>query len=442
MRFPRLTAAVAAASALAVMPALASAHVAPSPRRPAHPAGGCRVKLSVTPKVATSGEEVLVTGSLLCGSTVVGGQTVTIFEHQATIGGFHPIGTATTSPTGSFTLTPPPVVNIDSGFYAAFNGARSPTRNVRVAPLVTATPPAPEGTAFLTGFTHRVTFSGKVDPEDKGAEVALQRESGNVSEEWGVIQDHVFVQEGGTFSFTHKFSAPGDANLRIVVRPHGKFDVRGISDVMSYTVTQTQNPNLTMEPSPRPVAFGQPLVLKGITKAGAGAKVAVQGHTFEGGLVPVGETTAGAGGAWELKIPAAIQNTHYLATSGPFHSAQVYVGVKWVVAPNPVPSSVPSGTQVMFTGIAAPGNRVGHPVYLERHNQVGSGWHVVNVGFTAAGGSFSIPWFVVGSGKEPFRIKIPGDRINVATASAAMEIEVTPAAPSTPVPALEPVLPK
>jgi hypothetical protein len=80
-------------------------------------------------------------------------------------------------------------------------------------------------------------------------------------------------------------------------------------------------------------------------------------------------------------------------------------------------------------------------VYLERHNPTGPAWHDVNLSFTEAGGKFSIPWFVIGSGKESFRIKIPGDRINVASASTPQEIEVTPAAASTPTPVLEPKLP-
>jgi hypothetical protein len=435
----RTAAVVAAAGSLALAPAGASARIHPVVKPLPHPAGGCHVRLLASPHVITSGESVLLTGTLLCNKGEVGNQTATIYEHVVGIGSFSPVGTATTTGTGGFTFTPPAVV-ADSGFYAVVDGARSSTRVVRVGPLVNVTPPAPEGTAFLTGFAHRVPFSGSVSPEDRGAEVVLQRESDNVNEEWGPIQEHNFVQPDGTYSFVHRFLVPGDANLRVIVRPHGRFDVRGVSDVMSYTVTQTQNPNLTMEPSPRPVAYGQALTLSGVTKAGQGAKVSVTGHTFGGVFTPVGETTAGTGGAWEIKIPSAVQNTHYYAVSGSYHSAQVYVGVKWDITTNPVPSTVASGTLVTFSGTAEPTTRTGHPVYLERRDATGS-WHVVNLGFTGAGGSFSIPWYVIGSGKEAYRIKIPGDRINVATASPALELEVTPAVPDTPVPVIQPTLP-
>jgi hypothetical protein len=439
MRLSRLTVAiVAAATSLALAPAGALAHPHPGVKL-AHPAGGCHVRLTVTPRLITSGEPVLLTGALLCRGGSVAGQPVTIYQHIDGIGGFNPVGNPTTAPDGSFTFTPPAVV-ADSGFYALAGGARSGTRVVRVAPIVTAIPPAPEGATFLTGKANKVMFSGQVSPEDKGAEVVLQRE-GNATEEWGRISRPVFVQANGAFTIEHGFLAPGDANLRIVVRPHGRFGARGISDVMSYTVSQAQNPNLTLEPTPRPVTFGQALKLSGVTKAGPGAKVVISGRTFGGVNVPVGEVTAGAGGAYELTIPSATQNTHYFAKSGPFHSANVWVGVKWVLTPNAIPASVPSGTQVMFTGTAAPTTRVGHPVYLERHNATGNAWHIVSLGFTGAGGSYSIPWYVIGSGKEAYRVKVPGDKINVATASETQEIEVTPALPSTPTPVIQPTLP-
>jgi hypothetical protein len=442
MRLSRRTAVLAAAAgSLALTSAGASARIHPVVKSPAHSAGGCHVRLIASPRVITSGESVLLSGALLCNKGELGNQTVTIYQHVVGIGGYNPIGTATTTSTGSFTFTPPSPVVADSGFKAEAEGARSATRVVRVGPQVTAVPPAPDGSTFLTGFAHRIPFSGSVSPEDKGAEVVLQRESDNVNEDWGPIQDHIFVQADGTFSFVHRFLAPGDANLRIVVRPHGRFDVRGVSDVMSYTVSQTQNPNLSMEPNPRPVSYGQPLTLSGVTRAGQGAKVSVSGRTFIGGLAPAGETIAGPGGAWEIKIPSATQNTHYHAISGPYHSAQVWVGVKWDITANPIPNTVASGTSVAFSGTAEPTSRTGHPVYLERKDASGNGWHVVNLGFTGAGGSFSIPWYVIGSGKQAYRIKIPGDRINVASASSPLEVEVTPAAAGTPVPTIQPTLP-
>lgn len=440
MRSKKLTAALAAVAACtAAMPAAALARgIHPGIRNPGLRA--CRIRLAVNPHVANVGDSVLLTGALVCGGGPTGEQTATIYEQIAGVPGFKDIGTATTAAGGGFTFTPPALV-ADSTFYATALTAQSARRTVRVAPQVTVTPPAPEGSQLQTGIAGRVTFAGSVSPADANAEVVLQRESGAVSEEWGVIQDHVFVAPGGTFSFVHRFLAPGDANLRVVVRPHGHFGVRGISDQMNYIITQHQNPNLTLEPASDPITYGSSLTLKGVTKAGSGAKVVVSAKTFGGGFATVGETTAGAGGAYTITVPSVLESTHYHAVSGPYHSADVFEGVKWTVAVAPIPASVPSGTPVTFSGTATPASRTGHAVYLERRDVSGTGWHVVDLGYTTTGGAFSIPWYAIGSGKQEYRIKVPGDPINEGTASAPLTLEVTPALASAPEPAIQPTLP-
>lgn len=444
MRSKKLTAALAATVAsVALMPTSALALGAHGGLKGVKHlgAGGCRLRLGVNPHVANVGDSVLLTGALVCGGGQQGGQTATIFEQIAGVpGGFKVVGTATTAPTGVFTFTPPPMVG-DSTFYATALSARSAGRKVRVGPQVAVTPPAPEGSLLQTGIANKVTFTGSVSPSDVGAEVVLQRENGTISEEWGPIQYHNFVQPNGTYTIVHRFLVPGDANLRVVVRPHGHFGVRGVSDVMNYVIAQHQNANLTLEPTPDPVAYGSPVAIKGVTKAGAGAKVTLIGKIFGGGPAPLGETTAGAGGSWTMTIPSAIQSTHYKATSGTFHSADVFEGVHWVVTSNPVPASVSSGTQVTFSGTAAPASRTGHVVYLERRNLTGTGWHIVDLGFTTTGGAFSIPFYVIGSGKQEYRVKIPGDPINQGVAGAAQAIEVTPAPATVAEPIIQPTLP-
>jgi len=298
---------------------------------------------------------------------------------------------------------------------------------------------APEGSELFTGFAHRVTFAGSVNPTDQGAEVLLERESGTSTEEWGAIQGHVYVKLNGTFSITHNFGVPGDANLRVVVRPHGKFDQRGVSDVMNYIISQTQNPNLTLEPKTDPIAYGQPLVIKGVLKAGAGQKVVLMGHTFGNPFAKIGETTTSTGGAWEITLASAVANTHYQAVSGTVHSAVVFEGVKWNVTANPIPASVSSGTLVTFSGKLSPENREGHTVYLERKNLSGGGYHVVDLGFVGKGGTVSIPFDVIGSGKQVYRLKVPGDPINEGNASSLLETEVTPVVAA--VPQVQPTLP-
>jgi len=443
MRSTKLSSAIAAAAALlAFAPAGALAVHAHQGVKPHPGLGRCHVSLSADPHIVTTNESVLVSGALRCPSGEVSGQTVTIYERIAGVPGFKVIGTPTTVAGGLYTFTPPALIT-DSTFYATALGARSGNKTVRVAPQVstpvvtmqsgsTSSPQLPEGSQLFTGFAHRATFRGSVSPTDQGAEVLLERESGTSTEEWGAIQGHVFVKADGSFTIVHNFGVPGDANLRVLVRPHGKFNQRGLSDAVNYLISQTQNANLTLEPSTNPIGYGQLLVVKGVLKAGAGQKVVLMGHTFGTTFAKVGEAITGAGGTWEVKIAGAVQNTHYQAVSGAVHSAVVFEGVKWNVTANPIPAKVSSGTLVTFTGTASPEAREGHTVYLERKNLSGGGYRIVDLGVVGKGGALSIPFDVIGSGKQVYRIKLPGDPINEGNSSSPLETEVTPAVVLTP----------
>jgi hypothetical protein len=440
MRLNKLTAALAAAgTTLAVAPAAAPAAPARGVKAPKHASvGKCHVSLSADPHLATSGESVLVTGALKCSGTVVGGQTITISERVAGVPGIKVVGTPTTLPDGTYAFTPTALIT-DSHFSAAALGAHSAEKLVKVAPQVTVNLPKPEGSQVFTGSTNAVTFTGSVSPTlDENAEVFLQRESGTSVEEWGTIQRRVLVKADGSFSIKHTFGSPGDANLRIVVRPHGKFSARGVSDAMNYVISQTQNPNFTLEPKSDPIAYGQPLSFKGIVKGAASQKVVLMGHTFGGTFAKVAETTTDTMGAYEITLPSVTQSTHYHAVSGALHSAVVFEGVKWAVltagaftAPSVAATKVPSGTLVTFSGTLAPESRERHPVYLERRNANG-GYRIVALGVLAKGGTFAIPFDVIGSGKQVYRIKVPGDPINQGTSSSPMELEVTSAVVAAP----------
>jgi hypothetical protein len=448
MRSTKLTTAIAAAGVLlALAPAGAAARTPKLPTAHNHrSAPGCRVKISVDPHVVTTGDSVLVSGRLVCrGGTIVSGQTVSIYERIAGVPGTKVVGTPTTLPDGSYTFTPAPLVT-NSDFYAVALGAQSADKVVKVAPQVTVKLPQPEGSQLFTGFAHRVTFTGSVSPAlDEGAEVLLQRESGTSVEEWGTIQRRVLVQADGTFSITHTFGSPGDANLRVVIRPHGKFGARGVSDAMNYVISQNQNPNLTLEPKSNPIAYGQSLNLKGVVKGAPGQKVVLMGHTFQGAFAKIAETTTDGGGAYEITLPSVTQSTHYQAVSGAIHSAIVFEGVKWTVltagaftAPSVPATKVASGTLVTFAGTLAPATREGHAVYLERRNANG-GYRIVDLGVVGKGGTFSIPFDVIGKGKQVYRIKVPGDPINQGNSSSPIELEVTPAVVAAP--QVQPTLP-
>ena len=334
MRSTKLSSVVVAVTALLVTAPTGALAAPKLPKHKGHVSpAGCRLSESADPRIVNSGDSVVLTGMLNCPDGGGSGQTVTVFERIAGVpGGFKNIGTTPTAPGGSYSFTPAPVIT-DSTFYTRAARARSANHTVRVAPQVTVatSPPLPEGSQLFTGPAHKVTFKGSVNPIDRGAEVVLQRETGGSTEEWGTIQRHDFVKADGSFEIIHTFVVPGDANLRAVVRPHRMFDARGVSNVLTFEISQTQNPNLTLEPSADPVNFGSPLTLHGVVKAGPGQKVILIARSFGSPSTKIGETTSGAGGAFEFKIASEEKNTSYRVLSGTIRSAILFEGVKWVV---------------------------------------------------------------------------------------------------------------
>jgi hypothetical protein len=447
MRSTKLSSVVVAVTALLVTAPTGALAAPKLPKHKGHVSpAGCRLSESVDPRVVNSGDSVVLTGALSCLGGGGSGQAVTVFERIAGVpGGFKNIGTTRTALGGSYSFTPAPVIT-DSTFYTRAARARSENHTVRVAPQVTVatSPPLPEGSQLFTGPAHKVTFKGSVNPIDRGAEVVLQRETGGSTEEWGTIQRHDFVKADGSFEIIHTFVVPGDANLRAVVRPHGMFDARGVSNMLTFEISQTQNPNLTLEPSADPVNFGSPVTLHGVVKAGPGQKVILMARSFGSPSTKIGETTSGAGGAFEFKIASEEKNTSYRVRSGNIGSATLFEGVKWVVDSAAVSATkVTSGQEVTFSGAVSP-DRVGHFVYLERKNAAGGGYHVVDLGTVsfanATTGTFTIKYPVIGSGIQQYRIHVPGDPINQATSSTPFVLEVTPAL-STLKPPLQPKLP-
>jgi hypothetical protein len=418
----------AAAALLALAPAGAAAanHASPT---------GCHLSIYAEPHVVTSGESVQLFGALSCppaGSSAAS-QSVTVYERTAGTPGFAIVGTATTGPGGSFAFTPP-AVTADSFFYVRAAGARSGNRSIKVAPQVTLGGPA-EFSQLHTGARNRVTFTGTVTPADAGAVVALQRENATSFEEWRLIQLGV-VGPNGTFTLTHTFGAPGAAELRVVVRPHGKFNARGVSNTLSYEISQAQNPRLTINASADPISYGQSVTLSGILAGGANQKVTLMGHARGAPGTKLGATTTNGSGEYTF-VEKPLVDTSYRVTAGAIGSATLFEGVKYVFTAGVSATTVPAGQPLTFSGIVTP-NHFGQVVYLERQNASGAGFHVVDVGTVTLGSTYSITHYLFGFGKEVFRIKVPGNLENQGVSSSPpFAIEVTPA----PVGALRPVPP-
>jgi hypothetical protein len=393
---------------------------------------GCRVSVFAEPHLITSGESAQLFGVLTCARnpSAAAGQAVTVYEHAVGTPGFTVLGTTTTGAGGAYTL-PTSAITSDVQFYVVAANARSAKRVVKVAPLVTLTAVGvADGSQLKTGRANKVAFGGNVTPADGGAEVWLERENATSSEEWHVIQIGT-VRGDGSYLLIHRFIVPGDANLRVLVRPHGKFDVKGISNTLSFEISQAQNPRLTIFSSADPVPFGQPVTISGVLAGGASQKVTLLGHTVGSPVfTKIEETTTDSTGAYKFTVASATANTYYRVTGAGISSAVLYEGVKYILTAAASTTMLPAGQPITFSGTVTPGHE-GKVVYLERENAFGGGFHVVDLATVTASSTYSITHFVFGVGKQVYRVRVPGDPSNQAVSSPTFPIEVTPAPPGS-----------
>jgi hypothetical protein len=435
MRSNKLNAAIAAASALLLLaPAGAAAreHHPRFDRKHANPSAGCRVKLNVAPHVLTAGESVLAYGQLTCAAPASEqAQTVTLYQHSMGTPGYAPAGTATTDEHGFYELTVSSIT-ANSTFYAISDGAQSATKLARVAAQVTLTGPT-EGsqilTALKTGRRNRVTFTGTVSPDDAGAIVVLQRQNAITGNDWHRIELSV-VKPDGTYSITHAFGVPGDANIRVLVRSNRR-NIPSASNVLNYEISQAQNPQLTIASSSDPIAFGQSATISGVAAGSPSMPVTLYARTArQGGFAPVAQTTTDGSGNYAFPAQSPVASTFYQVRGAGKASAVLYEGVKDVLTAAVSATTVPAGQPITFSGAVTP-DHTGHVIYLERQNVSGTSFHVVEVAVVGSGSTYSISHTIYSVGTSVYRVKVPGDPHNGGTVSPNFTIATTPPAPST-----------
>lgn len=462
MRSIKLVSAMAVimAATLALTPAGASAARHPrlkhaAVKRHAIRAGSCRLSIDAAPRYLEAGETAEVFGQLTCrGATTVAAQTVSILQRSAGASGVAS-ETATTDQNGIYKLATP-ALQTNTVFRASAAGAQSASRHVTVASKVVLTTPSTpaEGAQLLTGAgaflglghrrlarTHNaVTFSGTVNAEEQGAEVVLQRENAIKGEEWRRIA-RGRVQAGGSFAIEHTFTVPGDANIRVVVKPF-RFNGRGASDTRSYEISQAQNPLLSIQSSTDPLAYEQTTDITGTLNGGtstaaaaAGTPVTLLARTrLQRKFATVAQGVAGAGGSYSFATQKPLQSTFYRASAAGKLSAVLFEGVKYALTAAASPTTTQVGQPVKFSGTVTPWHS-GHIVYLQAENASGLGFHVIQVATLqppatpGAAGTFTLEhsFYNAAAGPRKVRIKVPGDAENQGTASEPFEIALTAA---------------
>jgi hypothetical protein len=437
MRSIKLTTVVAAASALlALAPAAASAshrHAASRPSR--RSAAGCRVTLQVAPRLMYANGKVIASGRLSClGTGPVEGQTVTLYQGSVVAPGYSVAGTVTTEKTGAYKIEDATPLTADSRFYAVADGAQSQYRSVKVAALVELKGPAENvqlQAGLRTGRRNRVTFTGTVTPADVGALVILQRQDALTGNEWHRIGSGVVTagpsSSVGVFSITHRFLVPGDADIRVLLRSPFR-NAPTPSNFLTYEISQAQNASLTIKSSTDPITFGQPVTISGVAAGAANVPVTLLARTaHQSGFGPVAEVKTNATGGYEFPAQSPVDNTFYEVKGNGRTSAVLYEAVRNVITASVLPGlSVEVGQTLKFSGNVSP-ERVGHVIYLERENALGTAFHVEQVSTIQPGSVFSIEHTVYEAGTSVFRVRIPGDPQNGGGVSQTFTIQITPA---------------
>ncbi|HEX3692181.1 MAG TPA: hypothetical protein VHU13_02450 [Solirubrobacteraceae bacterium] len=401
--------------------------------------------MNVVPRWMVAGEPVVIFGRLHCDRQArAAGRQVKLFHHLlGQGGGFTYVQSVTTNAEGFYAIDRADgVVESNRLWYVQALDARSATRGVRVAATVTLSGPT-EG-QLLTGGPNAVTFTGTVSPADVGARVILQRQSGTAGREWHPIGSGTVVPgptagAPGVFTILHAFRVPGDANVRALVRSQSR-NVPSASNVLSYEITQAQNPKLTIQASADPIAFGESVTIGGKLEGAAGVPVTLYARTaLQHGFAPVAQMPTNASGEYAFPPQSPVNSTFYRVKSGSERcphavehcpggvlSAVLYEGVKDVLTAQVSASSVQAGQPIAFSGTVAP-DHTGDTIYLERQNAHLPGFHVVEVGVIGAGSRYSLTRRFYDPGTKVVRVFVPGGPENSGAASQPFTITVTPA---------------
>jgi hypothetical protein len=421
-----ISAVMVATSLLAMVPGSALAHK--------HRSRGsrCGVSINVVPRQIVAGEPVVIFGRLRCANQAgAAGREVRLFHHLiGQGGGFGYVQSATTDAAGFYAIAPADgVVETNRSWYVRALGARSATKRIRVAAAVMLNGPS-EG-QLLTGYPNRVTFTGAVSPADAGARVILQRQDASTGSDWRHIGSG-FVTSSGAFTIVHTFVVPGDANVRVLVRSQRR-NIPSSSNVLGYAISQAENPQLTIQASADPIAFGESVTISGKLGGGANQLVTLLARVrHQHGFARIAQTTTNGAGEYSFPEQSPINNTFYRVTSTAQASAVLYEGVKDVLSAQVSASTIAAGQAVTFTGAVSP-DHTGHAIYLERQSVDGN-FHVIAVGQVGAGSVYSIGRSLYAPGVRILRVFVPGGPENQGAVSQPFVITVTPA-PASALPA-------
>jgi hypothetical protein len=413
---------------LLLLTVLVAVSVAPSgSAAPSHNHG---LTIAVTPNPILAGEGVLIYGQL--NTKPAGGQTIVLYHHVSGKPGYTVIGMTTTSSAGFYEFTrAESVVVSNRSWYVRALGAKavhSRTVHERVAALVSL---AASVTVGETG--QPVVFSGNVSLNHAGETVLLQQQVGTGATGWKTLASAV-IGPGSDYTIPYRFRIPGAHDMRVRF-PGDHRDIAALSDTVTVTIQQTQNPSFTINSSAPVVEVGSPASISGIlylaatTTPKAGVSVTLLGREapFAPGneFAPVAApVVTGADGSYSFSV-TPVHNVEYevqttAAAITHRHTAILFEGVRDLVTIAPSSATATVGGSVTFTGTITP-DLAGHEIELQKLGSDGA-YHTVATRFVDPASVFEFTWTFGTSGTKTFRAHISGGPGNVGGVSPPVAV--------------------
>ena len=278
-----------------------------------------------------------------------------------------------------------------------------------------------------------------MSPQDGGARVALQVAYAASGEAWRTVA-FAHVEEDGTYSVAHGFHTAGQASVRVLIHSKGQMALAA-SEPLAYEVVQAQNPKLTILASADPVTYGSPVTISGVAADAANQTITLLADSSAGSFTAVATTTSDAGGNYSFP-QAPQQNTRYRVSDSATKSTVLFEGVKRALTLDPTTATAQAAQLLTLTGTLTPA-AAGAPLYLERQNPSGIGFHIIATGtVNADAATYSIAHAFANVGTYVMRVKAPSAQGNepstseqfTVVVSAAPAAALVPEAPARPVP--------
>jgi hypothetical protein len=406
----------------------------PSPEAGARPSRslgrGCRISMRASERRVTAGKAVTLSGAIECpsGESAMGRQ-IAIYERQGGAGlapdSASVVEIATTQRNGSYEVTSAALyANTVFRAHVGRHGARV---IVKVAPSITLSAPAPPyarpPAASDRSRPHariQTTFSGTVSPAVPGARVVLQVAYAASGEHWrSVALGHVGAD--GSFSIPHTFRVPGEASVRAIMHA-GRHNAAAISEPVSYEVSNSQNPQLTIQTSSDPASYGQPITISGVAQE-PNQPVTLMARSDGGAFGVAATTTTDANGNYAFTLQP-LQDTSYEVADATTRSTVLFEGVRLGLVTASTQPTAQVGQQLTFSGTLT-GAPEGQRVYLERGYASGLSFHVVAIGTVDAASQYQIVYTFNRPGAKVLRIKDRCDGRHRPSTSAPFTVTVT-----------------